>query len=113
MIYKLEQYVDEDGRQVIHQIPIEKGKRVVQKKSEMNYFGTFQAPHPMGGGAQVQFNYPDGYSLEKCFQKFDELAKAEYEKLLQEFEEEKMRQMLSLNKDILTPDNAGGGIVTP
>jgi len=112
MIYRIEQFIDDDGRQVILKRQIEDDKH--------EYFGTFQAPHPMGMGAiPVQFDFPDDEientkentkesfkeTLSKCFEEFDKLAKKEYERMIEEFRDEQLK------KQILTPEDTGGIII--
>jgi hypothetical protein len=104
MIHNIAQYIDDDGRQVILKTELDSLKK--------EFFGTFQAPHPMGMGAiPVQFDFPDyeienfKENLKKCFEQFDELAKTEYERMIEEFKDEQLK------KQILTPEDTGGIIL--
>jgi hypothetical protein len=106
MIYLIEQYVDDEGRQVFLKRPQVKS---LDEKAKPLYMGTFTVtvPTPFGPQeAQIQFDFPEDHGLEKCFEEFDKLAEAEYERLLEEAREK------SAERKIITPDEMGG-IVMP
>ena len=103
MIYNVSQYVDEDGRQIYV-------KQNIQNK-DLFFMGTFSVtiPTPFGPqDAQIQFDFERTEKnlsledeLELYFNKFDELAEAEYEQLIKEMKEKHAEQK------IITPDQSG------
>ena len=100
MIYKVEQYVDDENRQMVKKIPQGGGK-----PTSMGLF-TITVPTQFGEqDAQVQFEFPEDYSLGKCFEEFDVLAEKEYDRLMAEMKAE------SEASKIITPDNRGGIIL--
>jgi hypothetical protein len=77
---------------------------------------TVTVPTPIGPQeAQIQFDFPKieredvaptfEEELEECFKKFDDLAKKEYEELIEEVREK------SVENRIITPDQSGGIIM--
>jgi len=100
MIYQVQQFIDDDNRQVVKKVPQEKGNP--------EYMGMFTVSVPTQFGpqeAQMHFTFPDGYDLEKCFKEFDVLAEAEYEKALAEIREK------AIENKIITPDSKGDIII--
>jgi len=106
MYYQLHQFVDEDGRQVFQKCQMETDEN---GKISFTWIGTFtvSVPTPYGPqDAQIQFDFPTEYNLKECFEKFDKLAKEEYDRLIKEVKEK------TAENKILTPDEMGG-IVMP
>jgi hypothetical protein len=109
MIYKIEQFVDDDGRQILLKVPQQKLKPTDGDFPKSIYVGTFSVTVPTPYGpqeAQISFDFPNSYDLDECFDKFDKMAEEEYERLIKEAREK------SIESRIITPDRAGG-IVMP
>jgi hypothetical protein len=102
MIYSISQYVDDEGRQVFLKEPQD------AEDAKGSYSGMFSVTVPTQFGpqeAQIEFDFPGDYELKRCFEEFDKLAKAEYERLVEEAREK------SIEDRIVTPDQAGGIII--
>jgi len=103
MIYKVEQFVNEENNQVIRKSP--EGE---ENEDGVLHMGVFSVAVPTPYGpqeAQLQFEFPEKYTLEKCFEDFDKLAQEEYERVLNEIREK------SAEQKIVTPDNRGDIII--
>jgi|GEM_PF-4047456 len=95
MIYEVHQYMDNEGRQVIRQKPIDEGDEA--------FIGVFPIPIPTEAGmqeAQLQIDFPKEYDIKKCFEDFETLAEKEYNRIIKEYE-----------NTIITPKEAGGIII--
>ena len=75
MAYRLKHYVDDDGRQLVHKIPIDGSKGV--------YVGLFTVKIEENT-MPIQFNFPDDYSVKMCFENYDRLSAKEYQDLVKE-----------------------------
>ena len=113
MIYKVESFIDDDGRQVLKKVmmngEIVKNLDGSSQYIGETYIGTFSLTVPTPYGPQedqINFNFPNYYTLERSFNEFDKFAEEEYERLMKEVKEK------SLESKIITPDGKGG-IVMP
>jgi len=104
MIEEVKKYTDEEGKGVTEYIPLSTGEGVATKE---RYEGTVGIKTPMGI-QPLSFPFPEGYSLEKCFEHFEDIADVEIKKIMEEAEAKQKEENL-----IITPGQAakGGGIV--
>jgi hypothetical protein len=109
MQYQIQQFVDDDGRQVMLKTSV---SDIMLKLDKGRYIGMFTVAIPTQFGprdAQIQFDFPEDYKLSTCFEDFDKLAKEEYERLVAEAKKEQEKK--EEENLIVTPD--AGGIVIP
>ncbi len=85
-IAEVKTFIDLEGRQIKQFSPID-GSAVINKG--LATINTSQGPQPF------EFNYPDGYSIEKCFEDFDKEANAQLE--------EYKSQLVASQNEIVVP----------
>lgn len=118
MIREVKKYIDEkDGKTITQYTPIyfstrnsDEGKACINNDERVVFEGQVGIQTPMGI-APIRFEFPEDYSLEKCFEKFEEIAGEEVERTIKEAEEKAKEDNL-----IVTPDQmkqAGGTIPFP
>ncbi len=108
MIYKINNYSDEEGRNILEKVPflsLENKNRlasddtfIVENANSIKE-GIFNVQTPMGA-MQINFEFPNDLTLEKCFEKFDELAQQK----IQDIEKEMQKQIIipgQQNSDII------------
>ena len=91
MIYKIETYVDDEDKQVIAKSPQQTGTDLLLKTE---YIGTATINTNVGT-MPVQFSFPDDYTLEACFENFEQIADEEITKMIEEAKDQNR---------IITPD---------
>ena len=97
MIVEVKRYTDDDGRSITAYVPIE----IEDIKAEnIRYEGSVGVNTNMGV-MPAHFPFPEGYSLEKCFEQFETIADEEITKQIKEAEEKKREENL-----IVTPGQA-------
>jgi len=105
MIYEIKQFVDDDGKQLVGKFPVGEG--------EPQFIGMFIIPTPYGGDPQ-NFEFPEGYTLEQCFEDFQKFAEEEYDRLRDEAQQEAIEKLKEQQSTIVTPnDKRKGGIIIP
>jgi len=97
MIYKINKYRDDEGKVIEECYQLNNDQEV----NKPQYIGVCQAGTPIGV-LQIRVNFPEEYSLEKCFEKFEEEAEKELEKMAKEF-----------NEPPLFVPKTDGGIILP
>jgi len=77
MIYEVKSYADDEGRRITERLPINpQVKRFVTRA----YIGIVVIQTQMGN-VPVPFEFPIGYTIEKCFEEFDALAEKKIEEI--------------------------------
>lgn len=95
-------YIDNMGRKVSALLDVNSETLNVSPKSAI-FKGSFQVETNLGV-MPMGFNFPEKYTLKKCFEDFDTLA--------QKAIEDKQKEMLEKNI-IATPNNGAGNIIIP
>jgi hypothetical protein len=103
MIHKINRYEDEDGRSVCEYVPETSVNTQDSTLTDTDYTcthyeGTVGIPTPMGA-QPINFKFPFGFTLAECFSKFDEVAKVEVKKLIEQAQKRQQEQNL-----IVTPN---------
>jgi len=80
MKYEVKNYVDDIGKNVIELKPFEDGE-------ESKFMGKVLIQTPMGN-MPIDIEFPEGYTLDKCFDEYDDFAKKRIEELKQEHEDQ-------------------------
>lgn len=116
-IYEIKQYTDEEGKAVTARVtinpislkPVEVLNEVKLIVNEVRFFGTYTIPHPKMGPMRFQFEFPEGWTLEECFNKFEQEAKKDFDKLQEEAQKE------AATPKIWTPGQSqgNGGLIVP
>ena len=70
MIYKRETFEDSTGRVVVARLPI---LQDVYKKT--TYYGIGNSSQFEDENRIIEFDFPEGFTLEECFDKFDNYLK--------------------------------------
>jgi len=96
MIKEVKKYTDDDGKSVTAYIPIS----VAPTEDMIAYEGQVGIQTPMGI-APIRFPFPEDYTLEKCFEKFEDIANIEVDRIMKEAEEKAKNENL-----IVTPGQA-------
>ena len=97
MIQEIKRYTDEKGKSVKEYVPIEKDQMVGARST---FEGTVGIQSPMGV-VPIDFPFPEDYTLEQCFENFENIANIEVQKIIEE-EKEKNR--------IVTPSGAPAAV---
>ena len=113
MIREVKKYTDDDGKSVTAYVPkkiqgdSEEHLRGSKAEDLTMYEGQVGIQTPMGI-APVRFNFPDDYTLERCFEEFEDIANVEVEKQIKEAEDKARNENL-----IVTPGqvNQSGGTI--
>jgi hypothetical protein len=92
MIYEVKNYVN-DKNMTIREL---KAASTTGIDLGSKYVGS--AVIPLGPGLQITFEFPFGYTLEKCFEEFEDFANKKAEETLKKLEEEERNRNL-----IVTP----------
>lgn len=101
MIRETRTYMDEEGREIHGFYEFDKETLAI-KKENVIFKGLFPVMTNMGP-LQMACDFPEGYTLEKCFEDFDNIARKTVE--------EKKKEMQEKSR-IITPDQAKkGGLV--
>lgn len=93
MIYKIETFVDDEGKQVVVKTPRPTLEDFAPKPE---FIGTASIETNMGA-IPTHFVFPEDYSLEKCFESFEKIAEQEIEKQIEAAKDQNR---------IITPDQA-------
>jgi predicted RNase H-like HicB family nuclease len=93
MIYRIEKFTDDEGRQISAKVPMigeegPKQENVIEldvtipciKKPNVEYTGLIGVKSPMGM-MTIGFEFPVGYTLEECFISFDAWAENKIKEL--------------------------------
>ena len=95
VICEVKQYQDSDGRHIVARYPI-------GQDDNPSFIGNFVVQVQVGPGMvrpiQMEITFPEGYTIEECFEQFDDLA----QKTLDEAKEAAEDQ-----NRIVTPDQLG------
>jgi len=94
MIYKITRYVDDEGKSVSEYVP----EVDVSDKDQVYYEGVVGLQTPMGP-QPLSFTFPSDFKLVDCFNRFDEIAKIEVKRILEDAKKKEMEQNL-----IITPN---------
>jgi hypothetical protein len=86
MISEIKSFVDGKGRMITAKVPcsVESGEDIVMGNTE--YMGTIGIRTP-NGQMPINFEFPEGLTLEECFDKFDEYAQKTITKMQEEAQE--------------------------
>lgn len=106
MIYLIKEYTNDDGKQVTEKYPTE-GE--VSADTTLERYGTIYIAHPQAGQIPFQFKFPEDFTLEKCFETFEEEAEKAITVAQKEAQEEMRNQIVTPGG----PDVGDGGIITP
>jgi len=93
MIKEVRKFTDDDGRTVKAYYPyISKGGEIfdihmVDSESKPYYEGTVGIRTPDGRIAPIDFPFPDDYTLEQCFENFEDIANKEIKKIMDKQED--------------------------
>jgi len=87
MIQEIKRYTDSQGRSIKGYYPVKCGVDV--NPISPHYEGTVGIQSPRGV-IPIDFPFPKDYDLEQCFEKFEETANIEVNKIIEE-EKEKSR----------------------
>ena len=97
---------NEEGKKVMGFLPVDPVTFEIDPKGDIAFNGEIVVGSNMGPRNLV-FEFPEGYTLEKCFEDFDEIAQKEIEARNQEAQEKSRiiipSQMKGNNGPILTP----------
>ena len=107
MIKEVKKYTDDEGKSVTAYIPMEAYKMDATRDELIAYEGQVGIQTPMGI-APIRFPFPDDYTLEKCFENFENIATVEVDKVMKEAEK-KAKEAEQKAKDdnlILIPGQA-------
>jgi len=106
MTYEIKQYTDDEGKLVTARISINPKTLIPFNggPSDIKFFGTYMVPHPQMGQIRMEFEFPEGWTLDKCFEEF----KSEAEKDFKRIQEEAQKQATA---QLWTPGSKGGLIV--
>jgi hypothetical protein len=105
MIKEVKKYTDDEGRSVTAYIPLETtGMKDFEIAELVAYEGQVGIQTPMGV-APIRFPFPENYTLEQCYENFEDIATVEVDKVMEEAKEkaeeaEKLAQDKNL---IITP----------
>jgi len=105
MIKEVKKYIDDDARVVTAYIPLEAGKSEVLQEELAAYEGQVRVSTPMGM-AHIVFPFPFNYTLEQCYENFEDIATAETNRIMEE-EEKRVQEAEEKAKEdnlILTPE---------
>jgi hypothetical protein len=103
MIEEVKKYTDEQGKSVTAYVPMSLTEDSNKDtKSLTHYDGTVGIRTPVGV-QPIQFPFPENFSLEQCFEKFEEIANVEVEKIMTEAKKKHDEENL-----IVTPDQVKG-----
>jgi hypothetical protein len=97
MIEEVKKYTNEKGMSVTAYIPLSEETDVLMNT---RYDGTVGIRTPMGV-QPIQFPFPKDFTLEQCFEKFEEVADVEIKKIMEEAEAKQKEDNL-----IVTPGQA-------
>lgn len=112
--YEIRQYTDDEGKLVTARISVE-GNTLdalidpATFKKVVKFFGTYTVPHPQLGAMRMEFEFPEGWELSKCFENFKKEAENHFNKLQEEAQKE------AAAPKIWTPGEARGkgGLLVP
>lgn len=105
MISEIKNYIDSDGRMVMAKIPFTGGSDI---QMGTDYMGTFYIRTPKGQ-MPINFEFPSGFNLEECFEKFDEFA----EKTVQDMQEEAKERSRIIPATSMPKPSNNGGLILP
>jgi hypothetical protein len=94
IIFEIKQFQDGDGRHVIAHLPID-------QPDNPSFVGNFIIPVQIGNGVrpiQMEITFPEGFTLEDCFEQFDSFAQKTVEEAQKEVEDKNR---------IITPNQMG------
>ena len=77
MIYEVKSYADDDGRRVTERLPLKQEKDMFT----MPFYIGMVVIQTHAGNVPVPFEFPMGYTIEKCFEDFDKLAEEKIEEI--------------------------------
>ena len=90
MYYKIQNYVDDNGRTILSKTAVENAELNLNEAEKRTFSGmvhvTARTPQ---GIAQVpfEFDFPSEMSLGECFDKFEDVAKEKFEEFKKEQED--------------------------
>lgn len=87
MIYKIEQYTDDEGKLVTARVPLP------GTISPTKYFGTYMVPHPQHGQIRIEFEFPEGWDIKKCLDEFKTEAEKDFTRIQVEAQKEAQAQL--------------------
>lgn len=79
MIYEVKSYADDEGRRITERLPIKQDSEALSFNFS-SYIGIVVIQTQMGN-VPVPFEFPIGYTIEKCFGEFDALAEKKIEEI--------------------------------
>ena len=105
MISEIKNFVDDEGRMVMAKIPF---LGVYDIHINTEYMGTIGV-RTQHGQMPINFEFPNGFTLEECFEKFDEYAQKE----IQEMQEEAQARSRIIPATSMPKTDANGGLIIP
>ena len=77
MIFRIENYIDEDGKNITAKIPFSAEPNPFAATTYVGHFGI----HTPRGMMPLSFEFPTNLTLEQCFAEFEKHADAELKRL--------------------------------
>lgn len=107
MIEEVKKFTNEEGKGITMYCPIapdgEDKIPQTNPKYQVHFDGTVGVRGPMGI-QPIHFPFPKDYTLEKCFEEFEDVADVEIKKIMEELESKQKKENL-----IITPGQANSG----
>ena len=113
MINEVKKYTNDEGMSVQAYIPTlteEASERTEMSPELIAYEGTVGIKTPMGV-QPIHFPFPDDYTLEQCFEKFEEVADIEIKKIMEEAEQKQKDENLILTPGQGRGQGSGGNVI--
>jgi len=80
MIYEIKSYSDEGGRRITERLPIKQDPTSLNFNFTL-YTGIIVKKTQMGN-VPITFEFPTGYTIEKCFEEFDRFAEEKIQEIM-------------------------------
>ncbi len=97
MISEIKQYVDDVGRTITAKIPTAKIPQEANSPQDWTtiFYGNYSVqPHPKMPPIKIEFEFPKGWAIDKCFDHFEEEAKKHFEMVQEDAKKEAMKNKL-------------------
>jgi len=108
-MFEVKQYTDEEGKLIMAKVPLDSTYSEFDKmeiSSKPEYSGTFMVT-TQRGPIKMEFPFPEGWDLEKCFTEFEKEAKSFFEELQKQAREE------AKSRIVVPGQQQGGGLIVP
>lgn len=98
--YEIRQYTDSEGKLVTARVSIDSKTLetigIINRAKisfsggpdDIKFFGTYTIPHPQLGAMRMEFEFPAGWTLEKCFEEFRTEAEKDFNRIQAEAQKE-------------------------